>query len=988
MRVLDITTQGHLAPAGRRNRAPTRLALILAVSLCLVVAAGMIRPASAASLTVGTPTASPASVDSAQSIALSASFSGGTSPYTCQWTEEAPGATSFSPLGSAATCTSPSSATTGLLSTVGTWQFELDVNSVPSSPVYVTVVAAPLVTLSPTSLDAGQSGPVTATVTWSAGTSPFTVYLLSTTSSTSSCPNSAPGGFTLVGVSGSNPLTGQTSTTVSFSFTSPGMDVWYCAVVEDHFGVVYPSLTQPFTENQALTRPTISGALTIDSGQAASLSTSTGFSGGTQPYTCQWLEETPTAHTFADLGGAFSCAALSLPTASTGALTAVGTWQFELQVTDSSPTPYTVVSTDAVAVLVNPALSVATPAAVASTLDSGQATTLSATFSGGTSTYTCQWLAKMPAASSFSDLGAAFTSGCTAGATLTQSTGALAATGTWQFELQVTDSAALPVTTSSAAFTATVNPVLSAGAISPNLPSIDKDQGVVLTSAAGGGTLPYTYQWYTAGCAGSDKVAGATQPSYSATPLVTTTYYYVVTDAAGASSGCSSGDTVTVSSAPLDGPTIGVAPNDSSTPVSQTTIDAGQMALLSSSSSFTGGTAGYTCQWFEEEPGATSFSSMGLSFSCVVGTLPAVPTGTLTVGTWQFELKISDDSMTPATVASNVVSVIVDTDPLVTSFSLTPPIIPPSTPTTITAAVFWEGGTGPYSVTLYEGSSSLTSGTCASAGAPVTTTEHGPDTKVSLYNTSALFTFSYSGSMGATEYYCAVVTDSSPGTSTSSPPPNTAASSVPFVTVDPPPSDPKTSLSASCLEVQKDVWDCTAALKKFGGSVAGEEIYWSQLGGPGRLTFSSVECALSAKGRCGVTVTGTSAGAATVEAVYGGDLVNANSPSYAVAALSVTVGHPLLFVSCTRTSMGVGSSMQCTATLKGFAGSVAGETVQWTMGGSGGASLSSYTCTLSSKGTCSVTVTGAAAGKVIVDASYSGDGLNLQRSATRAIRVK
>ena len=84
----------------------------------------------------------------------------------------------------------------------------------------------------------------------------------------------------------------------------------------------------------------------------------------------------------------------------------------------------------------------------------------------------------------------------------------------------------------------------------------------------------------------------------------------------------------------------------------------------------------------------------------------------------------------------------------------------------------------------------------------------------------------------------------------------------------------------------------------------------------------------------------------------------------------------------------MGSEVTCTATLKGYGGSVAGEAVTWSMTGKGGATLSTYTCYLSSKGTCSVTVTGTDAGTVGVEASYEGDTLNAARSTTRALLVK
>jgi len=108
------------------------------------------------------------------------------------------------------------------------------------------------------------------------------------------------------------------------------------------------------TVNSALIAPVVSvSPTTIYAGQGSTLSTTTSFSGGTSPYTCQWLVKIPSSGSYTSLGASFSCAPGDEPTASTGALSAIGTWNFELQVTDGSGTPVTVIS-DAVTVTVNP----------------------------------------------------------------------------------------------------------------------------------------------------------------------------------------------------------------------------------------------------------------------------------------------------------------------------------------------------------------------------------------------------------------------------------------------------------------------------------------------------------------------------------------------------------------------------------------------------------------------------------------------------------
>jgi len=87
-----------------------------------------------------------------------------------------------------------------------------------------------------------------------------------------------------------------------------------------------------------------------------------------------------------------------------------------------------------------------------------------------------------------------------------------------------------PVTVTSGTDYITINPVLSAGAITPAAPTIDTGQSITLTSAASGGSGSLTIAWYSqAACGGSSVGSGTT---YSPSPSSTTTYTYKVTDSA------------------------------------------------------------------------------------------------------------------------------------------------------------------------------------------------------------------------------------------------------------------------------------------------------------------------------------------------------------------------------------------------------------------------------------------------------------------------
>jgi len=91
-----------------------------------------------------------------------------------------------------------------------------------------------------------------------------------------------------------------------------------------------------------------------------------------------------------------------------------------------------------------------------------------------------------------------------------------------------------------------------------------------------------------------------------------------------------------------------------------------------------------------------------------------------------------------------------------------------------------------------------------------------------------------------------------------------------------------------------------------------------------------------------------------------------------VATSSVTVRAPATTstsVVCSPTTINVGSTSSCTATVSGAFTTISGETISWS-----GANLyfSSSTCNLSGT-SCSVTVTGTPPGPDSVSASYPGD---------------
>lgn len=195
----------------------------------------------------------------------------------------------------------------------------------------------------------------------------------------------------------------------------------------------------------ALTAPMVSvPASAIDTGQSATLWTTTSFSGGAPRYICQWLEQAP-GGSFTILGSPFSCNTGDSPSTSTGVLSATGAWSFELQVTDSW---YTSATSNTAVVTVNSQLTAQTVSASLGTVYQGQSSSLtSTTVTTGTLPYAYQWLEEAPGGSSYSPITGATSS------SYVFATSPSTAAGAWSFELQVTDNTGASVTSNAAVVT-------------------------------------------------------------------------------------------------------------------------------------------------------------------------------------------------------------------------------------------------------------------------------------------------------------------------------------------------------------------------------------------------------------------------------------------------------------------------------------------------------------------------------------------------------
>jgi hypothetical protein len=123
-----------------------------------------------------------------------------------------------------------------------------------------------------------------------------------------------------------------------------GASGWIAAILlVSVFAVALLIAVVPVAYPQSLSGGTISvSPSTVYEGVSATLSITTPPSGGTPPYTCEWLAAPPSG-SYSDLATSDCSSSVS-----TGALSTPGTWSFELQVTTS----YAIVTSNAVTVTV------------------------------------------------------------------------------------------------------------------------------------------------------------------------------------------------------------------------------------------------------------------------------------------------------------------------------------------------------------------------------------------------------------------------------------------------------------------------------------------------------------------------------------------------------------------------------------------------------------------------------------------------------------
>jgi hypothetical protein len=365
--------------------------------------------------------------------------------------------------------------------------------------------------------------------------------------------------------------------------------------------------------------------------------------------------------------------------------------------------------------------------------------------------------------------------------------------------------------------------------------SVLRGESVTLTADPSGGIPPYNITWYTAAgagvCSASDEPVSA-GPDYSLSPTMGAYYCYIVTDSEIPPTSVSS-PTYLVT-AGLAYPAISVSP---------ATIGINQSALISTTTSLTGGVPPYTCQWLQEPPSAANFSDLGSPFTagCSPSSKLSASTGPLpTSGTWAFRLRVTDAAGTAMVSSSAALSVRILVGPVLTlSCSPAPAVV--GSATDCEASVKVSGYTPTGSITWSSNGPGKFSGTSCRLSKGACGVKFTPTAAGSLVGLLASYEGNSQNSPSAGTYSLAVLA-----------------------------KDPKATASCTPKFAVNDsltiVITCKA--KVTGYSPTGE-VNWSQSDN-GSVSFSSARCTLS-QGTCSVTMTGSTNGHFTVMAAYEGD---------------------------------------------------------------------------------------------------------------------
>lgn len=345
-----------------------------------------------------------------------------------------------------------------------------------------------------------------------------------------------PGGITL-------------SKSLNFSaFGSPG-NIQLNATVQDiitHNSVTTPTILTEINLPPPLSTPTkpVLSANALDVGEPISVSAS--VYNGVPPYTYNWfiINATSGAVVFNSIYTGITKNSNTLTIQLTGTFPSNSPLEANVVVRDS----YNAIANSVYSSLFMVNSAPATPAitsipALPATLDQGQAISFTATASGGTTPYTYDYTLTNTITQTVVT-NVIYTNVYSPSNTFSWISAA--SPQTLKANVIITDSQSKAVN-SIYTQVLTVKAALLAGSLSESNSVIDSGQSSTLSSNPSGGTGSYSINWFTqSGCTGATV---GTSNTISVSPVSTTTYSYNVVDSI-AVSACSSGNSITVHSAP------------------------------------------------------------------------------------------------------------------------------------------------------------------------------------------------------------------------------------------------------------------------------------------------------------------------------------------------------------------------------------------------------------------------------------------------------
>lgn len=422
--------------------------------------------------------------------------------------------------------------------------------------------------------------------------------------------------------------------------------------------------------------------------------TSGAVSGGSGNYSPQWLEEAPGASAFTNAVDCASSATISTCTFATTASTPLGIYSLKMFASDTTNSADNGISNPATinvitAPVVQTPLAANDPVPISQSVTVGdQANAITSSASGGTSPYTYQWFESTPSNAAFSAATDCLTPTPTSCTFVTNS---MTTPGTYNFELQVTDSSA--PTNSVNSIVASIDVVSAQSTQTPltinaptpaTQPIIVGNTATITAPSATGGSGNYVYQWLENvpnnaifGNALADCVTPNTLVCTFSTNTLTTrgTYNFELMVIDGNFPTNTFTSTPPVSVTVENAPTA-LAPLSVNTPTpSAQTVTVNNIGFISDTVA-SGGSGSYIYQWLEEPVGSSLFAN---AVDCSVGSSSTnVPctfaTNALTTtGTYQFKLDVADAANTANVVNSIAVSILVENAPTTTTNTTTIP---------------------------------------------------------------------------------------------------------------------------------------------------------------------------------------------------------------------------------------------------------------------------------------------------------------------------